>query len=232
MRKIDKSFEKFVNISIYYSDMQKFVEETADLCPKKENVFRFFENDLKKAKCIILGMDPYSSTYLKEDDVEPVATGRAFEVANIKKWTDGTKNVSLTNIFKALMFIKYNKIFTISEIREKLQKDNFRYINIKTWFDAMEKEGVIFLNATLTTTFHKSGVHENIWKNFMNELLTYIVNENSDIKWLIWGETAKKRVENIVDENNIIYTCHPATRVNNTFVEECPFKKVKDINWI
>lgn len=226
------SFEKFIEQSKYYSSMKKFVDAEQNLCPKRENVFRFLKCDLEKTKCIILGMDPYSTTYINGDKLEPVATGRAFEVANIEKWTDGTKNVSLTNIFKALINLKYNKIYTINEIRDLVERDGFRYIKIRDWFDAMEKEGVIFLNATLTTIYNKTGVHESVWTNFMNELLLYIVNVKKDIKWLIFGESAKKRVKDIVPIENIIYTCHPAARMNNTFVKDCLFKKVKDIEWI
>lgn len=230
--KTHKSFEKFVKNSRYIDEMIKFVKETRDICPAPDKVFRFLENDLSKVKCIILGMDPYPSTYIDKGIEYPVATGRAFEVANIDLWTDKYKQVSLSNIFKALCYLKYNKIYNIDELRNIVSRDNFRYINIHDWFDAMENEGVMFLNATLTTLKNKSGVHTSIWMSFMDELIKNIINNISDVKWLIWGNDAYKRVKDIVDKRQIIYTCHPATRVNNTFVKDCCFKKVTSINWI
>ena len=141
-----KSFEKFIykvsesnKYCDYFAKMNDFIENEKNICPLKENVFRFLQCNLNNAKCIILGMDPYSSTYINNDIETPVATGRAFEVGNIEKWTDGTKNTSLTNIFKSLMYLKYNKIFTIAEIRDIIKKESFKYINMHEWFDEMEE---------------------------------------------------------------------------------------------
>ena len=58
-----KKIEKFLKESKYYQMMQDFVSRVQDLCPEKENVFRFLGNDINNAKCVILGMDPYPSTY-------------------------------------------------------------------------------------------------------------------------------------------------------------------------
>ena len=226
-----KSFEKFLKDSRYYNEMLDFTLHTESLCPDKKNVFRFLDNDIYNAKCIILGMDPYPSSYLDKGIVKPVATGRSFEVANVRYWTDSYRQVSLSNIFKTLAYLKFGKIYKIEELRKFITKDNFRYLAMRDWFDAMEKEGVIFLNATLTTEMNKSGAHISKWTDFMNELIRYIVDVNSDIKWLIWGTSARDRVKDLVDKKNIIYTCHPATRVNNTFVKDCPFKNVKSVNW-
>ena len=226
-----KSFEKFLKDSKYYKEMCDFVAHTKDLCPEEKNVFRFLNNDINNAKCIILGMDPYPATYDDNGVDRPIATGRSFEVADVKLWTDKYRQVSLANIFKTLAYLKFGKIYTIEELRKIVTKDNFRYINIHDWFNAMEKEGVVFLNATLTTIKHKSGVHEKIWTNFIDELIRYILDINKNIKWLIWGNVALNRVSKLVGKKNIVYTCHPATRVNNTFVKDCPFKNVKSVNW-
>ena len=230
--KYHKSFENFINNSKYLNKMMEFISTCDNLCPKVNNVFRFLNCDLSKTKCIILGMDPYSSTYDNNGKIEPVATGRAFELANITYWTEPHKQMSLTQIFKALINLKYGSIYDINTIRNIVNKENFKYLNIHDWFDAMEEEGVIFLNATLTTIVNKSGAHVKIWKDFMDELFRYIVNENKSITWMIWGESAKKRISGIVDNNNIVYTCHPAARQNNTFVKDCTFKIVKSIKWV
>ena len=227
-----KSFENFISTSRYLNEMKTFVDNTKNLCPKKENVFRFLNNDLSNIKCIILGMDPYTSTYENNGKIEPVATGRAFEVANICFWTDKYKQVSLSNIFKTLCYMKFGKIYSMSDLRKFVTIENFRYLNVHDWFDNMEKQGVIFLNATLTSLIGMTGVHQNVWKNFVNETIQYILSYNQNIKWLIWGGMALKRVEDMVMNSNIIYSCHPATRVNNTFVNDCCFKRIKNIEWV
>lgn len=229
--KVDNSWDEFISSSRYFSDMLDFIDTEKDICPVKEKVFRFFECDIKNAKCIILGMDPYPSTYFDNGKEIPVATGRSFEVANVKLWTDKYKQVSLSNIFKALWYYKYNELISIRDIRKKIGNSDFKYINIHSWFDAMENQGVIFLNATLTTKRGCPDSHTKMWKDFINELLKYIGNKNKNVKWLIWGENAKNRISGIVNEKMIIYTCHPATRVNNTFVSDCCFKSVSDIKW-
>lgn len=220
--KINYSWDDFIKNSKYLKSMLDFIEATNNISPKKDKVFRFFENDLENVKCIILGMDPYPSD---------VATGRAFEVSNIDKFTDKYKQSSLSKIFKTLWYYRYGEILDMAALREKAKNTNNKLINIHIWYDEMEKNGVLFLNATLTTILGKPDSHTNIWKDFMDELFKYIVDYNKEIKWLIFGKIANDRIKDIVPIENIIYTCHPASRMNNTFVEDCVFKKVGGVKW-
>lgn len=226
----DVSWDNFIKNSKFYKKMTNFVDETDNICPSKENVFLFMKSKLKDIKCVILGMDPYPSTYIDNGKELPVATGRAFEVANIDKFTDRYKQQSLSNIFKALCYYRFGKIYSIRELREEKLSSKIKYINIHDWFDSMEENGVLFLNATLTTLKGKSGAHIDRWTDFMNEVIKYIC-DNSKCKWLIWGNVALKRISGIVDDKDIIFSCHPASRQNNNFVEDCCFKKVKNIEW-
>lgn len=218
----NKSWKKFIDNSKYYKEMLDFVDKEKGIAPTKDKVFRFMDVDLDKAKCVILGMDPYPSTY---GNRIPVATGRSFEVANVIDFTDKYKQTSLAQILKTLCYIKFGKVMSIDEIRNT----GFR-LNMHKWFDDMEKEGVIFLNSALTNKINNPGSHIKIWKPFMDELIEFMSHKN--LKWLIWGKDALDRVKDIIPKENIIYTCHPATRVNNTFVNDCCFKKVKGIRWI
>ena len=224
--KYHKSFEAFAKKSLYLGDMLDFVEGGQNFTPDKDKVFRFMENDLTNLKAVILGMDPYNSTYEKNGKVLKVATGRAFEVANVENWTDKYKQMSLINIFKAIAYIKTGKIFSMEELRHL---DLGIDLNIKNFFDKLEKNGVMFLNASLTTIIGKSGAHTKIWEPFMNEVLKYIVETTHNAKWLIWGQDAKNRVDGIVPNECIYYSCHPATRVNNTFVENSNLDKIKEL---
>ena len=224
------SFKKFIENSKYFKDMVGFINVTHNICPLKENVFRFMLCDLSKTKYIVLGMDPYSSTYEDNGVTKPIATGRSFEVANIDRWTDKYKQSSLSNIFKALCYYKFNKKYSMEELRILEDSGKISFVSTHQWFNKMEERGVIFLNATLTTLLGKSGVHINIWTSFMNELINYL-NCNTNCTWLIWGTSALDRVKDIVDSDRIIYSCHPASRMNNDFIENNCFKKAKNIEW-
>lgn len=224
------SWKKFIDNSIYLNEMIAFVDSTKDLCPLKENVFRFFNCDLSNAKYIVLGMDPYPSTFKKDGKTLPVATGRAFEVMNIDRWTDKYRQVSLAMIFKALCYYKFNKSYSMEELRILANKGEINFINTHDWFDTMENRGVIFLNSTLTTIVGSSGAHIGKWTNFINELI-FFINENSECHWLIWGNNALDRVKDIVSRDKIIYSCHPASRDNNDFILNNCFKKAKEVDW-
>lgn len=221
---INDSWKQFIENSKYYGEMLDFISKEKDIAPTKDKVFRFFNCDLNKCKEIVLGMDPYPSTYVKDGKILPVATGRSFEVENVEKWTDKYKQKSLMMMFKAFCYQKYEKDLPIQELRKLINEENFKYINIHDWFDKKEKEGTIFLNATLTTKINSSNSHYKIWEKFMNELISYIVSINPNIKWHIWGEEAYNRIKELVPIDMIYKTCHPASRVNNNFVKECKLR--------
>ena len=226
-----KSWKKFIDNSNYLPKMIDFVNNTKNICPEDKNVFRFLNCDVSKTKYIILGMDPYPSTYTEDGKhFFPVATGRAFEVANVEYFTDKYKQVSLSNIFKALCYYKFKKKYSIVEIRNIFNKEKSKYSNTHFWFDEMERRGVIFLNSTLTTIIGESGAHIKVWTDFMNELISYIVS-NCKCDWLIWGDKALDRINGLINKNFIIYSCHPASRVNNDFIENNCFIKANKIEW-
>ena len=79
-------------------------KDDKDYFPKKENIFRFMQNDLTQIKCIIIGMDPYPSCYKKNDECIPNATGRSFEVASLESWQDKINQKSLINIIKTIYY--------------------------------------------------------------------------------------------------------------------------------
>ena len=247
--------------------------------PESNKVFRFLENDINNIKYIILGMDPYPSYYIEDDIIKPIATGRSFEVSNIKSFKDKYKQKSLSMILKTLYYDKYNINIDINQLRSKIieidnthskniikklktkidssntevkvnlkieiEKEVLNELNINykginknkniiifnptSFFDITELQGILWLNSTLTVKANKSNSHTEIWKNFMDELIKYIKNQNKNIKYVLFGNNAINRVKNIIDKKNIISTCHPATRVNNNFIEQNCFKKMNDI---
>ena len=49
--KYHKSFENFVMNSKHLAKMEEFISTCSDLCPKRENVFRFLNCDLNDNIC-------------------------------------------------------------------------------------------------------------------------------------------------------------------------------------
>ena len=213
--------------------------------PCEKYVFRVFKSDLKKIKYLILGMDPYPSYFFCDKKIIPTATGRSFEIQNKKSFKDKIAQSSLTNILKTLYYDKFKTIENISNIREKIcefddikkylhiknvDTEKLNILNIKNWFLWTQMQGVLWLNSSLTVKPNHSGSHIKIWEYFINELLKYI-DENINIKYLVWGENAYERIKNIISNKKIIKFCHPATRNNNTFIIDNCFKYMKDINF-
>ena len=270
---IDNSWKDFIYKESNILELQK-IEKTIgqNYYPSTDNVFRFLENDLLSSKYIILGMDPYPSHFIENGKIMPIATGRSFEVQNIRSWKEKYKQKSLAMIIKTLYYDKYNiepsmellrnniieidyttanKIInnsknivdknslkeiivdTLDLTTKKLKQiyDNKKIIlfNPTSFYDITELQGILWLNSTLTVKPDASGSHINIWNDYMDELFRYILSKNNIIKYLVFGEKAKNRIKDIIKENNMIVTCHPATRVNNNFVKKNCFGKLNDI---
>jgi len=180
------------------------------LYPDYPNILRFQNQDLKAAKCVILGMEPYPSSYVDEDGLtHPVATGRSFEVANIDDWTDKYPQASLKNILKTIYYNEAGEIADIETVRNKIKSGEFNILPPHDWFDNLEEQGVIFLNATLTVQPGVVGSHKKLWDVYMTNVIRYMVDQNHGLKWMIWGKDAMDRVHCIVPEENIICSCHP-----------------------
>ena len=197
--------------------------------PYKGSVLRFTNLDLSKIKYVILGMDPYASSYLENNKKIPTATGRSFEVSNLENWNSNFRQSSLKNIVKTIYFNETGKINSWKLIKEDINSKKFSIKKPKEWFDSLENQGIMFLNSALTVEPNNPGSHINIWKNFMNELITYINDYNNEIKWIVWGKESYDRISTIIEDERIIKGVHPR---NYKFVEENSLKKVKGINFL
>ena len=204
--------------------------EKAPYYPASQNVMRFLSCDLNAAKYVILGMEPYPSFYINEAGKEiPVATGRSFEVANVSDWRQKYKQSSLRNILKALYYDKTGKIVALEQIRDEITSGNFGIAQPHEWFDRVEAQGVIFLNAVLTVKPDQVDSHRKYWDKYMDRLMVYIIHTNPNIKFFLWGDKARLRVAGIVPEERCIISCHPRLP---QFVSQNCFAKAADITWV
>lgn len=225
---INKSWEKFLTKDII--DELTIIESKIgnNYFPNTENVLRFMELDLNEIKYIIVGMEPYPSSFEKSGKIIPEATGRSFEIKSLlsKTWSDKFKQSSLRNILKTIYYNKTNEIIDLETLRKKIEQKEFEIKNPKEWFNNIEAQGVMFLNATLTVEAYNVDSHRKIWETFMIKLISYI-EKNSNVKWVLWGKPAQERIIPYIKDNYII-SCHP--RLNDFIKENC-FAKMKDINW-
>lgn len=216
------------------------IEKTLDAMPKhssgysyfpvKEKVMRFLSQDLINVKCVILGMEPYPSWYVNEEGgFIPVATGRSFEIANVSNWNQKFKQTSLRNMLKTIYFNTTGKKKSVEEIRKEIESDSFVISQPHEWFEALENEGVMFLNATLTVEPINPDSHTALWRDVMNEIILYIDNHGDDVKWLLFGNKAQERLVGALGEKEYMYKCsHPRLA---EFVDEDIFKEVPEIKW-
>lgn len=193
--------------------------------PEKKNILRFMENDLNNVKVIIVGMEPYPSYY---EDNKPEATGRSFEVASVKDWNQKFKQSSLRNILKTVYFNETGRNEKLEVIRKEIQDGSFSISSPEKWFDNLEKQGVLFLNATLTVIPENVDTHTALWEKFINELILYIEEKNQNVIWFLWGQKAQDRILPFIKEEKAVCCHHP--RLTEFVTENC-FGKVKDIVW-
>ena len=227
-----KSWKNFIERKDIQEELDKIYDAIGDnYYPNNENVLRFLSNDLNNLKCIIVGMEPYPTSFERDGKQIPIATGRSFEVELLRgqDWNYKIKQSSLRNILKTIYFNETNEIISLEEIRKKINSKEFKILEPTDWFDSLENQGVMFLNATLTVQKEKVDTHTKLWKYFMDELIKYIEENNKNVKWFLWGDKARQRVFPLIDENKAIICMHPRLA---SFVKENPFKEVKNVNWL
>lgn len=173
--------------------------ERTGFTPPADKVLRFLSFPLTSAKIIILGQDPYPQS--------GAATGRAFEVGNLKSWNQPFKNVSLKNILRALYKAYAGKIIKFSQLKEKLDNE-FPVLPPGKLFAHWEKQGVLLLNTSFTCVPGKPGSHKKLWNEFTRKLLQFIRDQVAGATWFLWGNHAREAVKNI-DLHQTIETMHP-----------------------
>jgi len=230
--KVHESYNDFFSYEIL-SELEIIESEIGDdLNPNIDLALRFLEKDIADIKVVILGQDPYPQ--------KGVATGRAFEVGGLNKWTDKFRQVSLKNIVR-LLYKNYNDIENyedikkFSEIKPVIENSKFKILPPNELFENWENQGVLLLNATFTLLPGKSNSHEKIWANFSDELIKYISQENNNISWFLWGNFSIKKGRNIVEgmkyESNHPMMC--SAKKDKDFLKSNCFKNTMDIiNWL
>jgi len=155
--------------------------------PKLKQVFRFLEEcPYAKLKVIIILQDPYA---FMDEYGETIADGIPMSCGNTLK------------VQPSLRFVHQS-------IQETVYKDK-PYNNprdLKVWAN----QGVLLLNAALTTTIGKTGVHYLLWRPFVVYLLDTIGWNKPGLVYIYMGQKAKEYMK-ITPNNTYKFTVvHPA----------------------
>lgn len=219
----------------------KFINELEEILPENinpepHNVLRFLNLDCKNIKCVIIGQDPYPAFPKKVgDSVKYIATGRSFEIGTLESWNEKFAQHSLKNMVRLIYKAYYGDLISYTECKEKINNGEFKILHPDKWYDAMEKQGVLFLNKTLSCEQGKPLSHKDYWHNFSVDLINFISSQNNEIAWFLWGGEARNLKKYILN-GQIYETEHP--RLYNedkptSFLNSTCFEKTKNIiNWL
>ena len=219
----------------------KFIQELErnlpeNINPRPENVLRFFYVDLNNIKCIFEGQDPYPALPKNINGEEVyIATGRSFEIGTLKSWNTKFAQHSLKNMIRLIYKAYYGELISYEECKTKILNGEFPIAQPDEWYDALEVQGVLFLNKTLTCIQGKPLSHKDLWHDFSLDLMNYISTKNPNINWFLWGGEARSLKQHI-KQGNLFEAEHP--RLYNTdkpdaFLNSDCFEKTKNIiNWL
>lgn len=178
-----------------------------NVCNKSEGmVFPYWDEMLRafeltpfdKVKVVILGQDPYHSTYAVPFPLPtrgarfvPQANGLAFSVDKGAKLPP-----SLKNIFK--------------ELKRDLKVPMPEHGDLSKW----ARQGVLMLNSVLTVEAGKPGSHSNMgWEEITGRVINALTKRKDPVIFLLWGKKAHETFASNVDEDTPLYfmrAAHPS----------------------
>jgi len=180
MENIHKSWKPLFDQ--YDFDLDTLYNSGDTIYPPRESIFKVFQMDLNEIKVVLLGQDPYHNPNQ--------ANGLSFSV------NDGIAiPPSLRNIYKELQteFPKRNYVFKSG--------------NLEKWF---EREKIFLLNASLSVAKNKPGSQMDVWREFTDDVIKYISENNSTCIFVLLGNFAKSKQVFISNKDNIITGVHPS----------------------
>lgn len=205
-----KDFTKTECSKAYFKEIisQVTVErEKYTIYPLRGEVFHLFELiNPEDVKVVILGQDPYPGFEMINGQEIPYAMGMSFSVK------DGLSlPKSLVNIFQEL------------ETDTGIKRSNG---NLTDWVES----GVFLLNTYLTVRKGEPLSHNYIrWDIFTHNVLTYLLEINPNIIFILWGKKARDSVADL----NIKYKIespHPSPlSASRGFFGSRPFSRTNEI---
>jgi uracil-DNA glycosylase len=167
-------------------DLEIAEPDVKNITPQPNDIFNFARlTPYGKIKVVIIGQDPYP----KNGD----AHGLAF--SSLAKKVPA----SLKNIYKCL------------QSQNLMEEGKSNTSDLTGW----AKQGVLLLNAALTTKVGSANAHAAIWRPFTDALIAHISEEDGcgpgcSMIFMLWGNFAHKK-EKVIDDDCAIYKwLHPS----------------------
>jgi uracil-DNA glycosylase len=157
-------------------------QNTGGLTPELKDIFRvFYECPYDKFKVVIINPEPYC---------EPgVANGIALCCGKTEVVEE-----PLTSIFE--------------ELQSTVYKDEGGWYLWREDLTRWSNQGILMLNASLTTEPGKAKVHNDIWKSFTDFLFSRLAELNEEIVYITMDRPLEAWLVDIPSENNYKLTCY------------------------
>jgi uracil DNA glycosylase len=153
--------------------------------------FRAFEMPVDEVKAIFVGMSPYPGQFRDGSDH---ACGYAFAIEENIPYVQWP--ASLKKIAEA-----------VKELTEQEPIENYFIEDLRLW----RNQGVLLLNAALTTAPTDPKSHLTLWEPFINSLIAWLNSKKSQVIYYFIGKDAQKFSSLIYPMwNPILMGEHPA----------------------
>lgn len=205
-----KPFIESEECDAIYAFLKKESQRGKKIAPDSINTFRaFFETPLDEVKVIVIGMCPYHTFKFGNSVADGLLMGCSI-----------TEEIqpSLDQFYNALEKEFYNGL----NLNYKKNPD----------VSYLSKQGVLMLNAALTTEKDKAGSHLELWEPFMKFLFENIFNVMG-VPIVFLGKEASKLKKYTGIFMHVFELSHPASASykNTDWSSEGVFTKVNKIIW-
>jgi uracil-DNA glycosylase len=168
-----------------FARIEEPLREETDVRPRRGLWFEALRKVAPhEVRVVLLGQDPYHG----EDRGIQQAHGLAFSVPDSVR-----PPPSLRNILKELQ----------SDLGHRSDVSGG---NLSAWAE----QGVLLLNASLTTRGGQAGAHARQWHPFTRNLIEYLGARPDPLVFILWGGHAQKHRQAIGPQHAVIASAHPS----------------------
>ena len=193
-KNVHESWIPLLHSLAHKESMVNFLESLNQMSfqPAIDKIFKVFEMPVKDIKVVLLGQDPYP--------IPGAAVGLSYAV------TEKTKMPIILRSMEKEIY--HTKGIRVLNDENDIVDQSWRTLN------HLSEQGVFLLNKTLTVETGSAGSHTKYWKEFTDNVISYISEENPCI-WLLWGS--------LLSSTNIkIKKPFSVTGYDETTIEEIP----------
>lgn len=176
--------EAIPELGQYYSEIQARLSDEFDIRPKRGLWFEALRRlSPEQVKVVIVGQDPYHG----EDNGIQQAHGLSFSVPMGVRPPPSLRNI-------------------LTELADDVGGVSRETGDLSAWAD----QGVLLLNAALTTRGGQAGAHKRLWQPFTTVLMRYLGQQSHPIVFILWGADAQKIQADLAAHHPVIASVHPS----------------------